>query len=76
MGTVSQSKLKISRNPNSSELALGLERIDTLRLVSIAEARRIMGAQAKKMTDKEIEDAIYNLTIIARTFIQQSFTRA
>lgn len=41
-----------------------------LEPISISEARKIMGSSADDMTDKEIEEAVYNLTAIARSFLK------
>lgn len=43
--------------------------MQTLEPISISEARRVMGRAADDMTDEEIEEAIYNLTAIARSFL-------
>lgn len=41
----------------------------SLEPISISEARKVMGKAADDMTDEEIEEAIYNLTAIARSFL-------
>lgn len=38
--------------------------------VTIAMAKKIMGASAKNLSDEEIEELIINLTAIARTYIK------
>lgn len=47
--------------------------IDDPTLISVSEARRIMGDLSVSLSDTEIQEIIYNLTAIARTYVRSSF---
>lgn len=44
--------------------------IQNTDLISVHEARIIMGDGAEEMSDEEVQEAIYNLTSIARQYIK------
>jgi hypothetical protein len=41
-----------------------------LPVITIAHARKILGADAKGFTDQEIEELIYDLDLLAQAYIQ------
>jgi hypothetical protein len=53
-----------------SELRKDLCSTDELTPIDISEARRVMGPSADHMSDTEVQDMIYNLTAIARSFVR------
>lgn len=46
------------------------QEIQSTDLISVREARMIMGDGAEEMSDEEVQEAIYNLTSIARQYIR------
>lgn len=60
--------MKASKSPDA-----GVKQVTSpsdVTRVSIAEARRIMGKASDVMSDETVQKAIYDLTAIARAYIQ------
>lgn len=45
---------------------------EQLQPISLAEARGILGDASEDMSDAEIENLVYNLTFLARSYVQES----